>query len=135
MVQLLSQCIIRFCHSCTTEDVTVVPWALSHPFHGHGKTVSSSVEQVCQHLLSQLFQRIVYSLTISHWGLTQNPLLSPLIWLLTDGRKSSRTRFWWRLWWTGWHTMLFWWLWTENHTGWKKQRNLMSKTDDLKKTQ
>ena len=58
--------IIRFCHSCTTEDVTVVPWALSHPFHGHGTTVSSSVEQVCQHLLSQLFQRIVCSLTISH---------------------------------------------------------------------
>ena len=58
--------------------------------------------------------------------------LSPLIWLLTEGGKSSRTRFWWRLWWTGWHTMLFWWIWTENHTGWKKQRNLMSKTDDFK---
>ena len=48
--------IIRFCHSRTTEDVTVVPWALSHPFHSHGKTVSSAVEQVWQYLLSQLCQ-------------------------------------------------------------------------------
>ncbi|MDY4853252.1 MAG: hypothetical protein SO188_10610 [Prevotella sp.] len=46
MVQLLSQQHLRYCHSRTTKDVTVVPWALSHPFHSHGKTVSSVVEQV-----------------------------------------------------------------------------------------
>ena len=45
--------------------VTVVPPRMSRSFHGHGKTVTSSVEQVCQHLLSQLFQRIVCSLTCS----------------------------------------------------------------------